>query len=99
MITRRPLSSVCWLKGIFMVLGSTQKLRTDRRRGTFVARDRDFSGHPLSRGDKRLAGRPAPLAHHQRNAAVAALANRLIDRNPAEECDTEVLCHLLPAAM
>src|SRR5262245_16263652 len=95
-MTRRPLSSVCWVKGMF----NWPRLADRRQRNwrPFVAGDRDFSGHTVGGGHERRGGRRIRIADHQRRPAIATFADRLIDRDSTDERHAEVFGHLLPAA-
>src|SRR5215831_9598638 len=100
--TSSPFASVCLVNGMF-TNGRLNpcSLDGDQRDGggSVVARDRHFRGQALCRSHERARRRRAWIADEERHAAVAALPDRLVDRNPADERHAEIIRHLLPAAV
>jgi hypothetical protein len=64
-----------------------------------VTRDRNFSGQTLGRRDECPGHRRVRLADEKRHARVAPFANRLIDRNAADEGHAQLVGHPLAAAL
>src|SRR5215510_3423043 len=100
--TSRPLASVCLLNGIVTNARLNARSPDDGERdggGSVVARDRHLGGETLGRGDERARGRRIRLADQHGYSGVAALTDRLVDRDAADERHAEILRHPLAAAL
>src|SRR5215468_12527009 len=100
--TSRPFVSVCLVNGMFTNARSNSCSWDGRERDggrPLVARDRYLGGEPLGRRNKCMRGRRAGIADKKRHARVTAFADRLIDRDAADERHAEILRHPLPAAL
>src|SRR5882762_5369196 len=62
-----------------------------------MSQDRDLRGGAFGGKDERAAGRRARFAQDDRNSRVAPLAYGLINRQPSEERNVELLRKLLAA--
>src|SRR6476620_2926589 len=84
--TSRPLASVTCVCGSSMLPHLNQRYRLLR-----VARNRQLRGQALRRRTEGLRRRRSRFSNRDRYAGVAAHADRLVDRNAAEEWELQIV--------